>query len=1034
MKRIVLVLVATVLFIHPFAVRGQYSTRFKNLQRAPHSEKSLARPVQKSDLQTLSHNLSQCMAAHGRRETNPVIAKQRISTVQQTPAGLSMGTAQVWRDEKTGLPVFVNCRWPEETDHALRKASAEEKAFRFLNEKKELIQLKAQDEEFKVHRVVRDPLGETHLRLQQIYKGLDVWGKEIVVHIGNDGLIRGFNGRYAPTPSTLVDLAERIAPDEAISRVKSDLNAQSAKIDLCEKKIYIHESGEPVLVWHVIVRFGFQRWYYFIDAKTGDVVHCIDYTMTDGPTTGTGVDLAGQTQTVQLYQVGAEYYLVDCSKPMFVDAQSQIPDIVAGGIMVVDIRNQELQQDALLYYIKSMDRNSGWAANAVSMEVSVSRVYDYYRNVHNRNSIDNQAMTIYSVINLGQSYNNAFWNGYFLCFGNGDGVRFSDIAGAFDVIGHEYTHGVTQHTSNLIYENQSGALNEAMSDIFGALSEWYHEGANGNWLIGEDVYTPGNPGDALRDMEFPSGPRVDNPLPATMSEFQNLPNTQEGDWGGVHVNCSIVSRAAVLIAQNADVNPDAGRQKMGAIFYRAQTVYLTQSSQFIDARLACVRAAQDLYGTGGTEEQAVKNAFDTVEIFDGTGTQPPPEYPSVEGNDYIIAKGTGDGALYRYNPAAGVVEPLTWTTVTNRPSVTDDGSTILFVDGGYDMVGINSDGTGETNLTVNTIFEGLMNSVSVSPNDRYVAFTLSPFLEDATIYFLDLVQETGFEYPLYSPITQTSVEPVYDVLFADAMDWDFENTYLLYDCYHENSTSTGIPIAYWSISQMRISDGTIYNVFPYQPQGVSVGNPVFTSNNDYIFAYDYVDAFNNTAIYAANLETGDEGVIMADNYGQFGFPTYNPQDNTVAFHSIATDGFNVFDCVGYRTLSSDKINGTGEPSVVLTNATFPVWFAIGNRTDVEEGDPTIPLTLALGDNYPNPFNPFTTIPFQIPRESPVRLVIYNMLGEQVAVLVDETMAPGSYRFRWEAVDGAGRQVPSGVYVYRLDVGDKRISRKMILMR
>ena len=292
-----------------------------------------------------------------------------------------------------------------------------------------MLKLQSPGEEFRIRQVMTDHISETHIRLQQTYKGLDVFGKDIVVHVKKDGMIRGFNGRYSPTPVDLIDVNEMISFEDAIHRVKLDLNVQVAKVDECRKKVYICESGEAVLVWHVIIRFGNQRWYYFVDAKTGGIVHRIDYTMTDGPTTGTGIDLFGGQQTVQLYQKGADYYMIDASKPMFNAAASNPPDNVIGGIVILDIKNEMPSENAQLYYVGSTDKNI-WPANAVSLEIGVSQVYDFYNTVFGRNSIDGEGMTIYAILNVGQGYNNAYWNGFALWFGNGDGNQFSDICGA----------------------------------------------------------------------------------------------------------------------------------------------------------------------------------------------------------------------------------------------------------------------------------------------------------------------------------------------------------------------------------------------------------------------------------------------------------------------------------------------------------------------------------------------------------------------------------------------------------------------------
>src|SRR3972149_1395074 len=128
-----------------------------------------------------------------------------------------------------------------------------------------------------------------------------------------------------------------------------------------------------------------------------------------------------------------------------------------------------------------------------------------------------------------------------MIFGNGNGSAFSDLAGALDVPAHEMSHGVIENTANLIYENQPGALNESFADVFGVLFEFSVEGGNGDWLLGEDITTPKTAGSVLRNRENPAATNVafNGQQPTKMSEFRNLPNTDENDHGGVHTNSGI---------------------------------------------------------------------------------------------------------------------------------------------------------------------------------------------------------------------------------------------------------------------------------------------------------------------------------------------------------------------------------------------------------------------------------------------------------------------------------------------------------------
>ena len=182
----------------------------------------------------------------------------------------------------------------------------------------------------------------------------------------------------------------------------------------------------------------------------------------------------------------------------------------------------------------------------------------------------------------------------------GDAAPFSS---ALDVVAHELTHGVTEHSANLLYEFQSGALNESFSDIFGVMVEAWARGEP-DWKIGEEV-------NLVRDLKDPHASF--RSLPSKMSEYVQSPNTKAGDWGGVHVNSSIFNHCHYLLA--AGLDGAIGAQDAEKIFYRALTQHLNPQSQFTDARLACTASAEELFGASSTQAQKVGEAFDAVEIF-----------------------------------------------------------------------------------------------------------------------------------------------------------------------------------------------------------------------------------------------------------------------------------------------------------------------------------------------------------------------------------------------------------------------------------
>jgi Zn-dependent metalloprotease len=174
--------------------------------------------------------------------------------------------------------------------------------------------------------------------------------------------------------------------------------------------------------------------------------------------------------------------------------------------------------------------------------------YDFYWETLRRNSIDDQGMPLNGHVHFGNRYNNAFWDGQRMVFGDGDGVLFNRLTIAIDVMGHELTHGVTEKEAQLIYQDQSGALNESVSDVYGSLVKQYHKGKqaaeDADWLIGEGIWADTDRGKALRSMKEPGTAFEGDPQPAHMDDYVNTID----DNGGVHINSGIPNKAFYLAA------------------------------------------------------------------------------------------------------------------------------------------------------------------------------------------------------------------------------------------------------------------------------------------------------------------------------------------------------------------------------------------------------------------------------------------------------------------------------------------------------
>ncbi|GHB50783.1 metalloprotease [Streptomyces cirratus] len=260
-----------------------------------------------------------------------------------------------------------------------------------------------------------------------------------------------------------------------------------------------------------------------------------------------------------------------------------------------------------------------------SVDESVNRAFegfgltrDFYQEVFQRNSIDDRGMRLDGYVHFGMKFNNAFWDGQQMVFGDGDGKMFGDLTGSRDVIAHELTHGVTEHTAALEYHNQSGALNESMSDVFGSLvKQWSlkQKADEADWLIGADVWTPGIDADALRSMRAP-GHAYDNdlfgkdPQPDRMSKFIHLPDTEEGDSGGVHLNSGIPNKAFYLTAVGIG---GFAWEVAGRIWYESLKVSGKEAT-FQDFADTTFQKAGELFGAGSAEQSTVLAAWQEVEI------------------------------------------------------------------------------------------------------------------------------------------------------------------------------------------------------------------------------------------------------------------------------------------------------------------------------------------------------------------------------------------------------------------------------------
>ncbi len=892
-----------------------------------------------------------------------------------------------------------------------------------------------------------DDLGYTHVRFAQTFGGLPVWGRDLYVHFDAQGVAYAVNGAYVPTPRGL-DLAPQRAPEDALETVVADLKARGRWAPLSDEDaawlgldapqtrlvIYPVPDGPVRLAFEVALHPNLVEWFsYLVDARTGEILgriarHC---TLRPDPDLGARAHLAGLRRTAPsrsgafLDATATDLNGVQQSLRVFLEDDGThfllsdlrnigaftLPDIPrVGGAVTLDANNQD-DFTANLTHVTSGDNTWNDPAS-VSAHVNMAVAYDYYRDTHGRQAINDRDESMISIVHIteeGQPMENAFWNGRIMGYGDG-GTVFKPLAGGLDVAVHETTHGVIEHSANLVYQFQPGALNESMADVFGAMVD------RGDFLMGEDIIQPGF-GSALRDLADPASPGL-NPSfrqPAHMNEFVNL--GLEDDNGGVHVNSGIPNRAAFLVIDAL------GHDRAEQIYYRALTRYLTRSSQFGDARMALERAAADLHGAGSAEVLAVRTAFDAVGITDETSGP-----GDSEGNEVDPAEGTNLIAFLLEDGRVGladldalefsVFDPNDALASTfTQLSTPADGSALYFINSDLKLARID--------LATNDVFvfddlfvaqEGDLWNVAVSPDDNF-AVLASAYDNDPFVYITNGVDIAPI--PLKA---QTSQEGVLDesIVFPDVLSWSPNPALprVTFDALREVTVGSD-QVQFWSIFELDFATGRIFNLLGAQPAGVSVGNITYSNTDPDVVAFNVLDDQTGAlSVVVADLASGafievDPGADIDDPER----PTFSPDDAQLAFTSVANNQIRLF------AFDTGALTSLTFPEAVF----HPRWFARAVGTDVEEAE--VPERVALHAAYPNPFNPATTVAFSLPQTERVVLRVYNVLGQQVALLLDAVRPPGEHRLAWDASG-----LPSGTYLLRLHAGDTLQTRKVVLAK
>lgn len=455
----------------------------------------------------------------------------------------------------------------------------------------------------RVRGVVFDELGEAHARVPQLVDDVPVFGGELVVHLDGDGEVRSVTDGRVPVAS--VDTTPDLDEEEAIDRA------------VAERGGWGRVTGRPAADLQVLGRDGAAHLTYrvrleqlggeapsipvvFVSARTGEVVWSYDDLET----------LLGRSSYTANHGTALPGVLVRAE---------------GGGA-------------------------SGDAALDAAHD-NAGVTHDYYLSEHGRDSLDGAGAAIRSTVHYSSGYNNAFWDGSQVVYGDGDGATLSSLT-TLDVVGHELTHAVTGSSSQLVYAGESGGLNEAMSDIFGAAIKAHAAGAvtASTWRVLEEGYTPGTAGDALRYMD---DPQKDGASLDTYAAYTSGVDVHHSSGianlafylmtaGGPHPR----GKSWVVVPALDPTGAMNSLRKAAKIFYRANTAYLTAGSGFAAARDATIAAASDLFGAGSREASSVEAAWTAV------GLRVPPEY-TVLHEEVDLAGAAGSQTTFSFSTPAG---------------------------------------------------------------------------------------------------------------------------------------------------------------------------------------------------------------------------------------------------------------------------------------------------------------------------------------------------------------------------------------------
>jgi len=954
-----------------------------------------------------------------------------------------------------------------------------------------------ENESLELSRMEDDKLGMMHFVYQHKINGIPVVYSEYRVHSKNNRVV-SLNGEFYS--NITISTQPSLSKTSAIEKAKQHIGAQTYRWENANEEIFLrarthnpnasytpqpelvivakngnYKNPEFRLAWKmdIYATAPLSRHWVYVDAVTGEILWTVER-ICHADTPGTATTAFSGVRPIVGDSFGGSFRLHEAVRGSGNGVQTYNMNTGTDYSVAVDFTDLDNNWVSPTPAIDKYALDAHWGSEMT---------YDYYMTIHGRNSIDDNGMTLINYVHYDVNYGNAFWDGQEMTYGDGDGGTFNEPLTSIDIAGHEVTHGLTELTAGLVYQDESGGLNESFSDIFGVTIDNFARGTTGLalWRMGEECTSGSN---GIR--------RMDNP------GIFGDPDTYLGsgwvaaggpDNGGVHTNSGVQNYWYYLMCQGGSGTNDnanaysvtgIGMADAADITFRSLTIYLGANAQYADARFYAIQSAQDLFGGCSPEVATTTNAWYAV----GVG----PAYVATVNADLAPSTTSicNSPAVVDFSNLSNNGVSYTWhfgdgnTSTSTNPShtYTSNGTynVSLAVNGGLcgtdsiyysSLISVNiptAPSASDLNYcqnpsiaTLNATGGGTMawftSAVGGSPiytGNPYI----TPPISTTTTYYVASQTNNGsghvgpvdntigagsnhnntstqyLEFTVYQPITINSVK-VYatgtanrDILLFDGVG-ALLNT-LTFNI--PNGTST-VPLNLalqpgnyrLGGTQMNLYRNSAGAVYPYTLAGL-VDITGSSAVGRYYFYYDW-----DISAYC----TSDRTPVTVTIAGPAASFTYSPAGSNVTFTNTSANATGYFWDFGggnTSTLQNPVFDFGGLGS-------FPVMLVADNNGCYDTTYTTIVITDAGIENlnftaelYPNPFTSYITMGFNMP-ESGKELTIeaYNSIGQKLQQIYTGNSVSGKFVYTWNAP----ANLAPGVYFIKVNYDGKQLVKQVI---